>query len=48
MAPIRLMLVDDHTVVRDGLAAMLSSQDDFEVAGQASNGREAVERVGAL
>ena len=48
MATIQLMLVDDHTVVRDGLAAMLSSQEDFEIVGQASNGREAVERVGAL
>ncbi len=48
MATIQLMLVDDHTVVRDGLAAMLSTQDDFKIVGQASNGREAVERVGAL
>lgn len=48
MTPIRLMLVDDHTVVRDGLASMLSSQEDFEVAGHANNGREAVERVAAL
>ena len=48
MDQINLMIVDDHTVVRDGLASMLERQDDFHVVGQASNGREAVERVPAL
>ena len=48
MDQIKLMIVDDHTVVRDGLASMLERQDDFQVVGQASNGLEAVERVPAL
>ncbi len=48
MDRIKLMIVDDHTVVRDGLASMLERQDDFEVVGRASNGLEAVERVPAL
>ena len=40
--PTRLLIVDDHPVVRDGLRDMLSSQPDFEVVGEASNGLEAV------
>ncbi len=48
MDEIKLMIVDDHTVVRDGLASMLERQDDFQVVGQASNGLEAVERVAAV
>ena len=48
MSPIRLMLVDDHAVVRAGLASMLERQEDFQVVGQASNGLEAVARVAAL
>ncbi len=48
MDQIKLMIVDDHTVVRDGLASMLGRQEDFQVVGQASNGLEAVERVSAV
>ncbi len=48
MDQIKLMIVDDHTVVRDGLASILERQEDFQVVGQASNGLEAVERVPAL
>ncbi len=48
MEPIRILIVDDHTVVRDGLAAMLEREDDFEVVGQASNGQQAVDRAPAL
>ncbi len=40
--PIRLLIVDDHPVVRDGLKDMLSSQPDFEVVTEATNGAEAV------
>jgi DNA-binding NarL/FixJ family response regulator len=43
--PIRIVIADDHPVVRDGLAAILSTQSDFEVVGQASTGHEAVDRV---
>ena len=40
--PIRLLIVDDHPVVRDGLQDMLNSQPDFEVVAEAKNGVEAV------
>ena len=40
--PISLLIVDDHPVVRDGLAAMLATEPDFEVIGAASSGTEAV------
>jgi DNA-binding NarL/FixJ family response regulator len=48
MDPIKLLIVDDHTVVRDGLAAMLGRQQDFRVVGEADNGLEAVEKVREL
>ena len=41
--PIRVMLVDDHTMVRRGLATFLEVFDDLELAGQAANGDEAIE-----
>jgi len=41
-APIRIALADDHPVVREGLAAMLETQPDFEVVGQAGSGPEAL------
>jgi DNA-binding NarL/FixJ family response regulator len=40
---IRVMIVDDHTVVRDGVATMLGRQPDISVVGEAANGREAVD-----
>lgn len=40
--PIRLLLVDDHTVVRQGFRLILSQHEDLEVAGEASNGEEAL------
>ena len=48
MDKIRLLIVDDHPVVRDGLRGMLESQLDFEVAGEAGDGNEAVQQVEAL
>jgi len=45
---IRVLLVDDHTVVRQGLRMVMSLEDDLEVVGEAANGREAVEAVAAL
>lgn len=41
---IRVMIVDDHAMVRTGLATFLEVSDDLDLAGQATNGREAVER----
>ena len=46
--PIRILIADDHPVVRDGLAAMLGTQPDFEVVGQAATGREVLSQVAAL
>ena len=40
---IRVMLVDDHAVVRSGLSAFLLAYDDFELVGEASNGERAVQ-----
>jgi DNA-binding NarL/FixJ family response regulator len=45
---IRLLIADDHPVVRDGLAAMLGTQPDFVVAGQAATGAEAVQQTQRL
>jgi DNA-binding NarL/FixJ family response regulator len=46
--PIRILVADDHPVVRDGLVAMLNTQADFEVAGQAATGMEVIQQVAAL
>ena len=43
MSAIRILIVDDHTLVRDGLNSILSRRADFEVVGEASNGLEATE-----
>ncbi|MFL7891962.1 MAG: response regulator [Anaerolineales bacterium] len=48
MEKIRLLIVDDHPVVRDGLRGMLENQPDFEIAGDASEGSEAVQLVESL
>lgn len=46
MDPIRIVLVDDHEVVRAGIKAMLDAQDDMEVVGEAGTVEEGVRRVG--
>jgi DNA-binding NarL/FixJ family response regulator len=43
--PIRLMLVDDHPVVRDGLHGVFAADEDFEVVAEAGDGQEALARV---
>ncbi len=45
---IRLLIADDHPIVRDGLTGMFSDEDGFEVVGQAANGAEAVRLAGLL
>jgi two-component system response regulator NreC len=48
MAPIRVLVVDDHTLIRQGIVGLLESQPDIEVVGQAGNGREAVAAAQAI
>lgn len=43
--PIRIMIADDHTIVRQGLARMLNDQPDLQVVGEATNGRLAVNKA---
>ena len=45
MTSIRILVADDHPVVRDGLVALLSTQSDFMVVGQASTGSEMITNV---
>jgi YesN/AraC family two-component response regulator len=40
---IRVLTVDDHALLRDGIAALIGDQSDMELVGEASNGQEAVE-----
>ena len=43
VATVRILLADDHTVVRQGLKALLRSEEDIEVIGEAENGRRALD-----
>jgi DNA-binding NarL/FixJ family response regulator len=45
---IRLMIVDDHQLMRDGLVRLLSLEPDVEIVGTACDGKEAVQKVGSL
>lgn len=46
--PIRVLIADDHAMVRSGLAAFLQASDDLELVGEASNGSEAVRRCAEI
>ena len=48
MKPIRILLADDHNVIRRGLRLLLESQPGFSVVGEAADGRQAVEQAEAL
>ena len=41
-APLRILLADDHAIVREGLTSVISRQADMQVVGQAANGQEAI------
>ena len=46
--PVRILIADDHTLFRDGMAALLATNEGIEVVGQASSGREAIESAATL
>ena len=48
MSPLRVMIVDDHRLMRDGLRLALEVEEDIEVVGEAGEGREAVGRAREL
>jgi len=48
MRKLRILLADDHTVMRSGLRALLERQQNYEVVGEADNGREAVSLCASL
>lgn len=48
MPPIRIVLADDHTIIRSGLRLLLDQQADFKVVAEASDGREAVDQISKL
>src|SRR5258708_4860028 len=48
MEKIRVFLADDHTVVRQGLRALLAAEEDIEIVGEAENGRQAIQLVKKL
>jgi two-component system response regulator NreC len=48
MSKIRILLVDDHAIMRDGISALLNLQDDIEIVGEASEGKEAIDKAREL
>ncbi len=46
--PVRILIVDDHDVVREGVRSILKKRPDWEVAGEAANGQEALSQIEAL
>lgn len=48
MKPLRILIVDDHEVIRRSLRSLLSSRTEWEICGAAADGRAAIERAKAL
>jgi DNA-binding NarL/FixJ family response regulator len=48
MPKIRVLIADDHAILREGVRALLATSDDIEVVGQAADGHQALEQVGKL
>src|SRR5215475_10107225 len=48
MGSLRILIVDDHEVIRRGLRSLLSSRPEWEICGEAADGQAAVEKVGSL
>lgn len=48
MREIKILIVDDHAIVRDGICSLLTLAGDMEVIGEAANGREGLEKVAKL
>jgi len=48
MNKIKVLVVDDHAILRDGIRALLGLHDDIEIVGEASEGKEAIEKVQQL
>jgi DNA-binding NarL/FixJ family response regulator len=46
--PKKIMIVDDHTIMRDGLQALLSSEPDYEIVGTVADGKTAIQSIGTL
>ncbi len=47
-ATVRILIADDHPIVRDGLKKLLQLEDDFDIVGEAADGREVLEKVQEL
>ena len=48
MSKIKVLIVDDHAILREGIRALLSLQDDIQIVGEAADGREAVDKARQL
>jgi DNA-binding NarL/FixJ family response regulator len=48
LRPIRILIVDDHAILREGVAAVLGCEDDMQVVGEAASGIEALESIRVL
>ncbi len=48
MSKIKILVVDDHAIMRDGIHALIDLHDDIEVVGEAPDGKEAIEKVREL